>query len=261
MDTESLQIHLNSKYASKYNNSNSDCTFNLPNIEVPIGHHIMLSIQSATIPYSFYNIDSNNNKIYLEFQYLDEDIGEEVWSDNITIYEITHGNYNAYQLASYLTNILPLKVTYDSIKNKFKYTSIGEDNVFDFRFHLETTASSSLGMCEDLQYNTSFSRVLISPYVINLASKQCIYITSNYHTGSIDNVISKNYSILCCVPIVGQPYSLISYKNTGNFRTNLFSNLMSYITIRLVDEKNNLIQLNGQHFNITLQIDVMNFVD
>ena len=260
MDTESLQIHLNSKYASiKNNNSFSDCTFNLPNIELPMGHHIMLSIQNATIPYSFYNIDKTNNSIYLEFQRFDEDLGEDVWSGQVKNYEMAIGNYNAFQLASHLTQILPtLTVTYNSITNKLRFAT---DTVNDFRFTLQSTASNILGMCNDIEYNRSFAKVMISPYVINLASKQCIYITTNYHTGSIDNIVSNNYSILCCVPIPYQPYSLISNRNTGNFRVNLFSNLMSYITIRLVDDKNNLIDLNGQYFNLTLQIDVMKFVD
>jgi len=258
MDTESLQIHLNSKYASSYNNSFSDCRFNLPNIELEWGNHIMLSIQNATIPYSFYNIDKTNNVICLEFQRFDENLGVDVWSGQVYNYKMTSGNYNAYQLASHLTQLLPLTVTYNSITNKLRFAT---DTVYDFRFTFDTTAHTILGMCDDESYNTSFAKVLISPYVINLASKQCIYITTNYHTGSIDNVLTNSYSILCSIPIPQQPYSLISYKNTGNFRVNLFSNLMSYINIRLVDEKNDLIDLNGQHFNITLQIDVMKFVE
>jgi len=255
MDTESLQIHLNSKFASIYNNNSlSDCTFNLPNIELPQQHHIMLSIQNATIPYSFYNIDDTNNLIMLEQKVND------VWSGLDMYYYITKGNYNAYQLAAYLTDILPLYVTYNSITNKLKFIKPDTD-LNDFRFSPRSTASSILGLDSDLSYNTSYANSYTSQNVINLASKQCIYITTNYHTGSIDNVLSNKYSILCCVPIPNQPYSLISFRNTGNFRVNLFSNLMSYITIRLVDEKNNLINLNGQYFNLTLQIDVMKFVE
>ena len=122
MDTESLQIHLNSKFASSYNNSSSDCTFNLPNIEIPLGHHIMLSIQNATIPYSFYNIDDNNNLICLEFGaiQIDERTNQRnvIWS-GANPYHMTNGNYNAYQLANHLAQILNLTVQYNSIINKF----------------------------------------------------------------------------------------------------------------------------------------------
>ena len=62
MDLESIQITLNSKYASQYiNGSHSSCTFYLPVIEIPVQHHIYLSVQNANIPYSFYNINSSNN--------------------------------------------------------------------------------------------------------------------------------------------------------------------------------------------------------
>ena len=61
MDHETIQVHLNSKYATSYNNGNiADCNFLLPNIEAEDGYYIHLSVLSAVIPYSFYNIDSTN---------------------------------------------------------------------------------------------------------------------------------------------------------------------------------------------------------
>ena len=64
MSNESIQIHLNSKYATSYNDGNlNDCNFFLPIIEAPSQHTILLSVQNAIIPYSFYNINSNNNHI------------------------------------------------------------------------------------------------------------------------------------------------------------------------------------------------------
>jgi len=64
---ESIQIHLNSKFASSYNDNNtSDCNFSLPVIEIPSQHSIMLSVQHAIIPYSFYNINATNNVITIQ---------------------------------------------------------------------------------------------------------------------------------------------------------------------------------------------------
>ena len=63
-ELESLQIHLNSKFADNYiNNSLSNCEFFLPVIEIPPQHHIYISVVLANIPYSFYNIDNYNNKL------------------------------------------------------------------------------------------------------------------------------------------------------------------------------------------------------
>ena len=62
---DSLQIHLNSQYASKYNNTNySDCEFALPVIECQEGYSLYLSVLHAVIPYSFYSINSTNNVLF-----------------------------------------------------------------------------------------------------------------------------------------------------------------------------------------------------
>ena len=61
MASETIQIHLNSQYATSYNNgNNADCNFSLPNIEVEDGYYIHLSVLTCVIPYSFYNIGRFN---------------------------------------------------------------------------------------------------------------------------------------------------------------------------------------------------------
>ena len=63
MSLETMQIHLNSKEAMYFNGNISDCEWVLPVIEVPQQHQIYCSVQHAIIPYTFYNIDKNNNKL------------------------------------------------------------------------------------------------------------------------------------------------------------------------------------------------------
>ena len=43
------------------------------------------------------------------------------------------------------------------------------------------------------------------------------------------------------------------------FRTNLFLKYSNNITLRLVDEYNDDINLNGLHFRVTLQLDIEPF--
>ena len=58
----SFQIHLNSKHADSYNNNSiSDCNYYIPPIDTPNDHQINVSIQSANIPYSFFNINLSNS--------------------------------------------------------------------------------------------------------------------------------------------------------------------------------------------------------
>ena len=61
---ESIQLYLNSNIADKYfDNQISNCEYILPLIEIPDGFHIYLSVVNCQIPYSFYNINSSNNKL------------------------------------------------------------------------------------------------------------------------------------------------------------------------------------------------------
>ena len=89
----SFQIHLNSKNADSYNNNSiSDCNFYLPQIETPNDHQINVSIQSANIPYSFFNINLSNN--YLKYNFNSDQV--------LRALTIEPGNYNCYSLLDYL---------------------------------------------------------------------------------------------------------------------------------------------------------------
>ena len=58
---ESYQIYLNSKYANSY--YNNTYKFSLNTLEIDEGHYIYLSVVHVSIPYSFYNVHENNNRL------------------------------------------------------------------------------------------------------------------------------------------------------------------------------------------------------
>ena len=92
MQNESIQIYLNSRYATQtIDNNTANCIYYLPVIEIPDGHHIYLSLQSAQIPYSFYSITSVDN--IFEFG---------VVGDTPTIYYVQPGNYTITQVIDIL---------------------------------------------------------------------------------------------------------------------------------------------------------------
>jgi len=260
MSTESIQIHLNSKYATSYNNGNmNDCNFQLPVIEVASQHTIMLSVQHAIIPYSFYNINSNNNKITIQ-EIVVNGSGTPIDTINNTLY-ISNGNYNAYQLASYLGTLFVgsrMTVTYDSITNKFRFTN----TTYNFKFiSASSTCQELLGLSTNDLYNTSALFYYISQNVINLASVRCICLGTSLQTGCINNNSQNEQNILCSIPVDGQPYSTIVFKNSSNFKVNIYDNVFSNISIKLVDDTGRDIDLNAQFFSLTLQLDIINFVD
>ena len=250
--SDSIQIHLNSKYASNYNNLNySDCDFNTNLLQIDDRYTIYLSVVNASIPYSFYNINSTNNA--LVYQELTTPS-----PTNTTIY-IPMGNYNANQLATYLSQNLPrTSVSYNSITNKF--TFLNTTNNFKI-ISQYSTCISVLGLSTNDFYNTSIGNSLTLQKQINLATTQIIQIGTNFQSGSLNNLKNNDMKILCSFPCSNSPYSLITYTNTDNYKIDLNTNIFNSINIKLVNQDGLPLELNQQFFSLTLQLDIVNFVD
>jgi hypothetical protein len=245
---ESIQIFLNSSNADKLNNgSTSDCDFFLPIIEIPDGFHIYLSVVKCLIPYSFYTVNSTNNT----FSYTLYGAGISNYSSTIP-----SGNYNVNQLFSALIPIIHpffANSSYDSTTNKFTFTSTTTE------FSLNYSTNSCLSLFGFNKTTTSTNKTLTSTNCANVNPVKCINVVSNLITYNINKSFINNQTILCCIPVNKPPLSLIEYTNQNNFRSNLFVNTISIIKLKLVDENNNIIDLNGLHWSITLQLDVEPF--
>ena len=242
---ESIQIYLNSQYADYYFNGASDCEYVLPLIEIPDGFHIYLSVVSCLIPYSFYNINSSNNILKYSF-------------DGVTINTliIPIGNYNVNNLVTILkSNLLSgFSVIYNSIQNKLTFTHTTNE----FMFMSSSTCLQILGFNNSTISSISLS--LTSVNCVNVYSIRTIQVNSNLITYNVNKLQKNNFCILCSIPISCTPFSLIEYVNRTNFKTNLFLNRLSNIKIKLTDDNGNLINLNGCHYSLTLQLDVVSFI-
>ena len=243
---ESIQIYLNTQYADYYFNGTSDCEYILPLIEIPDGCHIYVSVVSCLIPYSFYNINSSNNVLNYSF-------------DGVTIYTliIPIGNYNVNNLVTILkSNLLSgFSVIYNSIQNKLTFTHTTNE----FMFMSSSTCLQILGF----NLNSTISSIslsLTSVNCVNVYSIRTIQVNSNLITYNVNKLQKNNFCILCSIPISCTPFSLIEYVNRTNFKTNLFLNRLSNIKIKLTDDNGNLINLNGCHYSLTLQLDVVSFI-
>lgn len=250
-DYDSLQIYINSKYADQFlDNTNANILINFPYITVPNGHYIHLSVINATIPFSFYTVNETNNKIQIN----------SIPTTGVSpagLYIIPNGSYNANQLASTLTNLIPnMTVTYSNVLNIFFFTCSTTDFIIDITF---TTATELLGLSTNNLYNTSIGKVLRGYTLINLTRVRTINIICNYNTGNINILENNFYNTLCSIPVLTPPYSLITYTNPNNYSSNLYISELNNITLKLVDQDGLPINLNGQYFNLTLQIDVLKF--
>jgi len=245
--SELLQIHLNSKNADRYISGTSDIEFDLPLIEAPLQHTIYLSVQHAVIPYSFYNIDSNNNKIVLLLY-------EQINVPTTFIIYIETGNYNPYQLINVLQNVMMnFTISYNSIKNKFTFTH----SLYEFGFSNSSTCLRLFGFSDSVQ---SINKAVTSINSINLQSHHCVCIQSNLLTGSINSANKYESNIICSIPVDKPPFSMITFINHNNLKYNLFNNVISTMRLRLTDQNNNLIDMNGCHWSCTIQLEIVDFV-
>ena len=238
---ESYQIYLNSKYADSI--SNNTYKFSLNTLEIDEGHYIYLSVVHVSIPYSFYNVHANNNKL------------EYILNGQFYIVNIPVSNYNVNQLITYLSSVMTnFNITYSSITNKITF----QHNTSNFTFLGSSTCYRILGFSDNKSY-TSSSFILRSANCINLQTVNSIFLLSNLLTYNISSSIPNSQNILCQIPVNNSPNSIIHFYNQNNFRTNLFLKYLNDISLRLVDEYNNDIDLNGLHFRVTIQLDVEAF--
>jgi hypothetical protein len=245
--SESIQIYLNSRYATEIINDNTaDCVYYLPVIEIPDGHHIYLSLQTAQIPYSFYSITSVDN--VFEFGLV---------GDPPTIYYIPPGNYNITQIIDImlLTMGANFTITYSTTTSKLLFTH----STSNFTIYANTF-NHAIGFSKSTD-TTSQANILYSRDVVNLNQIRALNIECNFPTGNVNVAQTNNGNILATIPVYVAPFSIITYQNPNNFRTNLYVNKLDQIQIKITSNDGNLINLNGINYQMTLQLDCIKFTE
>ena len=201
---ENFQLHLSSNFADKiYSNNNADTEFYLPLIEIPSQYHLHVNVVHASIPFTFYNINSSNNVLN--------------YSVEGTKYSfiIAQGNYNVVNLKDYLMSNLPgFIITYSPITNKYTFTQ----NYYGFSFLNTSSCLNILGFSQ--QTITSNGTSLTSTQSVNLNPIRCVCICSDLPSSNISLNSKNKNNILCSIPITTQPNSIITYLNHNNFKIN-----------------------------------------
>ena len=240
----SICLFLNSKTANSYiNNYTSECMFVLPALVIPKKSKVSVSVQTASIPYSFYNCDDFNNRLtYIE--------------NSITYTKfIPQGNYNVNSLIVALKVLMGVNfnIVYSSVDNSYTFTN----SLYDFQLLATSTCFEMLGFKDNITY-VSVSKSLKSAIAINLFTIRNIYISSNnFMLNNINSTTPNNSSILCSVPIQSGSGSVISYSNIYNVYNEVHNvHNLTLLHIKLTDQDGAVLDLNGCHFSLTLQIDI-----
>lgn len=250
---DTFQIYLNSRDATTYNNGYgaSDCDFYFKNIECLSQFHIHLSVKHAVIPYSYFNINKNNNQLFIRLY------NTQGFTQNLS-YSLSFGNHTIASLLTELKFILgtAFTITYNSITNKLTFIH----STYEFVLLSNSTCLEIIGFA--IGYDiTTINKTLESNTNVNLQSVQCICINSNIHTNSINTSNINNAHALANIPINQTPFSMITYMNSSNYRVNTYANNLNQINIKLLDQSGNIINLNGLHWTMTLQVDILKYTD
>ena len=114
-----------------------------------------------------------------------------------------------------------------------------------------------LGFVDNISY-VSISKVLKSTISINLFTIRNILICSNnFILNNINSNKPNDTTILCSIPIFSSSGSIISYSNSFNVSNDVYNTTnLTLLHIKLTDQDGALLDLNGCHFSLTLQLDI-----
>jgi hypothetical protein len=200
------------------------------------GIQMTLTFLHCEIPLSYYVINSSNNTL----------------SVNSVSYQIAAGNWSASALATQLTTLLTnqgITVTYSSVTNRFTFGSISGE----FEINASSTCLRQLGFSSGTHSSEELS--LTSDQVVNLSGTSAIYITSNLVTQNyLDGVQS---SVLVKVPVLSDMGTVLVYQNPSLVASRLTNRYINTITLTLLDDQGDLLDLNGLDWSISLQVNYM----
>ena len=254
-------LYINSKDRINYSNTSStDFKINIQ----PFGLMGVKSfvIKSATIPFSNYvSSYTNDNTLHPGSQYFT--LIEGVGLNSVTIL-IPFGNYSYIDIVNFISIALnssgnsllykPYTVTYDTNNNKYTIKSssnLGFSLLFSQQYQNQPfykMISYVLGF-PDVDVSSSLvgsTTEITSTFVSNLSGGMNIYIKSDTLTYGNSNFFNnKLNSVICAIPVNVSPNSIIAYYDQQFLQQRCRSPIISTITIQLVDEYDNLIDLNG----------------
>jgi len=240
-------IHIRSK-ETKYNNLNTDFTVQLLSaIDIKENQEAHITLISAEIPYSFYNISSD-----LENNIL-------VYNTNNTL-TFTNQDYNITELVKFFnddTNFSALfTTTYNTQKNKITFENIsGSDHTINFS---SSTINKVIGFEEDqIDITISAGNSTESVNVCNLCTVHSIMVRSNLSDANTQSSRNGNSSILQKISIDVNSNFLI-YLNNSDYRTTsiISATTIDFISMTLTNQDDKILNLNGVNFEISLLIEL-----
>lgn len=204
----------------------------------------VISVVSAEIPYSFYNISSN--------------LGNNILHYDDTSYDLGSSNYDINRLVSSLNTGLPLDVTWSKYTFKITFTN-NTSSIVTMKFSENPKLAQVLGFKPLNQTISASGGNISSDGIIDLATIHSVFIKSNISTGNVLSTRLGNSSILqkvsCDVNFGG-----IIYQDSDDHiqRTLTTANIIDSINLKLTDQNNITLDMNGVNYELAILFSIYN---
>lgn len=260
----SIVLHLNSAFASVQLSTGLTTNFiyNLKeSVEVPNHEMCQVSLYSATIPYSFYNVNSTNN----QFRVTVKETGQ---TEKISIMTIPKGNYTATSLkdkfistvsasAESLVASLIFDIEYDRVTFKYNMKQTHVIPAVEYIKVKFITSGDIFGFTNNTDIDFVGAATVVGSKCADLSdSVRGLYIRQNLTSKStLDNETGTFSNILARIPIETNPGGIIFYNPHNSIhRSNTWLHSISSVGIKLTNDTNAPIDLNGLHFSVSLLV-------
>ena len=246
MSDDTRKLYLRSNEGTVNNGIDTDVTFAItPPLTTSDFFNFTLTLESAEIPVSFYNVNSSNNTFLYHL----------ISSGVESLVTIPVKNYNATQLLTVLNSLLTslsVSVTYDEQTNRYTFTGSAD-------FKLKGNAFRLLGLIPDaVTYNLSSSNVLISPSMINLLfPRNCFLQLISTQATTYNSTIAK-------VQLSAEDLQIVYFNGTiaSEFSVTLTDRTLSSIRVSLIDDDGLALGaasgLNGIMWSLGVNVETVN---
>ena len=243
-----ITLNCRSKECTQIGSLNTDIIVNMPSaIVIPEDSVCEMSVVSAEIPLSFYNISAD----------LINNVFSYYISGNPTLQNITipDGNYTVDSLMLEINDSQGyFSLTYDETFNKFFVTLISPAFDLILLYDLNNYNNQLFGISQ----NQLFISSGYMSGVCNLASVHSLQIRTSLNTGSTISTSNPNSNVCQKIPLQINPYGIIIH-NSNNYiqKSYIKSGSIKSFSLQITEQNNKLINLLGCVYELSFLFKII----
>ena len=233
----------NNPYVQKKGNARYVFTLPTPVLLAPTDEHrIVVGIESASVPLSFYAINDTNDTLYIEG----------------SLITLDHGNYNVANFLLHLNTKIQatfadITATYNSTNSKITFSSSDSART-DIFFNNAPNSSRHLigietGVAKPLPYecDDSINLTYTTGVTIRANNIQTINQDTSYDSAGANTLLR--------IPINTAPNTVLTHFNPNTFLTTINTKTLTHLDIGLYDDNQRLLRIKNHAWFIVIRID------